>query len=80
VAEEYCWAITQAAGRSCCGRSGSSMLEFGFQLDTQVYAKVVDRVMQPIPVAKLSEAWDCGRWLSGIMGSNPTGGMNVCVL
>jgi hypothetical protein len=23
LAEEYCWAITQAAGRSCNGRSGS---------------------------------------------------------
>jgi len=21
--EEYCWAITHAAGRPCCGRSGS---------------------------------------------------------
>ena len=36
VAEEYCWAITQAAGRSCCGRSGSSVLEFGYQLDCLV--------------------------------------------
>ena len=35
-AEEYCWAITQAAGRSCCGRSGSSVLEFGFRLDPLV--------------------------------------------
>jgi hypothetical protein len=26
--EQYCWAITQAAGRSCCGRSGSGALEF----------------------------------------------------
>jgi hypothetical protein len=32
MAEEYCWAITQVAGRSCCGRSGSSVFEFGFQL------------------------------------------------
>jgi len=36
LAEEYCWAITQAAGRSCCGRSGSSVLEFGYQLDSLV--------------------------------------------
>jgi hypothetical protein len=26
VAEEYYWAITQAAVRSCCGRSGSSVV------------------------------------------------------
>jgi hypothetical protein len=29
VEEEYCWVITQAAGRSCCGRSGFPVLEFG---------------------------------------------------
>jgi len=23
--EEYCWAITQAAGQSCCGPSGSTL-------------------------------------------------------
>ena len=28
VVEEYCWVITEAAGRSCCGRSGSSLLEW----------------------------------------------------
>jgi hypothetical protein len=37
VAEEYFWAITQAAGRSWCGRSGSSEPEFGFKLDFLVY-------------------------------------------
>jgi hypothetical protein len=45
VEEEYCWAITRAAGRSYCGRSDSSILDFGFQLDslavdhTQAYTK-----------------------------------------
>lgn len=33
-AEEYCWAITRAAGRSCCGRSVSSVMEFGFKQDS----------------------------------------------
>ena len=28
--EEYCWTITQAAGRSSCGWSGSRVLECGF--------------------------------------------------
>ena len=32
MAEEYYWLITEAAGRLCCGRSVSSVLEFGFQL------------------------------------------------
>jgi hypothetical protein len=30
VVEEYGWAITLAAGRTCCGRSVSSVLESGF--------------------------------------------------
>jgi len=28
--------MTQAVGRSCCGRSDSSVLEFGFQFDPLV--------------------------------------------
>jgi len=43
VTEEYCWVITQATGRSCCDRSGSSVLKFGFQLDS-MYTYLVDRV------------------------------------
>jgi hypothetical protein len=34
----------------------------------------------PIPVAARSKAWVCGRSLSGIVGSNPAGGMDVCLL
>ena len=31
-------------------------------------------------VAVRSKAWVCGRSLTGIVGSNPTGGMDVCVM
>jgi len=31
-------------------------------------------------VAVRSEAWVCGRSLAGIAGSNPAGGMDVCLL
>ena len=34
----------------------------------------------PIPVAVRSKAWICGRSLPGIEGSNPTDGMDVCLL
>jgi hypothetical protein len=37
-------------------------------------------VIQPIPVAARSEAWVCGGLLGGIMGSNPAGGMDICLL
>ena len=32
----------------------------------------------PIPGAVRSKAWVCGRSLTGIVGSNPSGGMDVC--
>ena len=56
------------------------MLAFVFKMDSLVYAKVVDHVMQPIPVSTRFKAWDCGRLLAGIMGSNTAGGLDVCVL
>jgi len=33
----------------------------------------------PISVAARSKAWVCGRSLAGIVGSNPAGGIDVCV-
>jgi len=38
--EEYCWAITQVEERSCCGRSSSRVLEFGFLLGSLEYAYI----------------------------------------
>jgi hypothetical protein len=37
-------------------------------------------VLLPIPVAVRSKAWVYGRSLTGIVGSNPAGGMDVCVV
>ena len=34
----------------------------------------------PIPVAAQSKACICGRSLAGIAGSNPAGGVDVCLL
>jgi hypothetical protein len=36
--------------------------------------------MRPIAVAELSKAWVCSRSPAGIAGSNPSGGMDVCLL
>ena len=41
LAEEYCWAITQAEGWSCCGLSHFIVLEFEFQLDFIVYTDTI---------------------------------------
>ena len=35
---------------------------------------------KPIPVATRSNAWVCDRSLAANAGSNPTGGMDVCLL
>jgi len=32
----------------------------------------------PIPVAARSKAWVCGRSLAVIVGSNPTGSIDIC--
>jgi hypothetical protein len=34
----------------------------------------------PVPVVPRSMAWVCGRSLAGIVGSNPTGGMDVSLV
>jgi hypothetical protein len=40
----------------------------------------IQNYISSIPVAAQSKAWVCGRSLAGISGSNPTGGMDTCVL
>ena len=35
---------------------------------------------KPFPVAALSQAWDCGRSLVGVAGSNRAGDMDACLL
>ena len=41
LAEEYCWAITVAVGRSCCGRYGSSVLEsLGFNWTPPIHTSI----------------------------------------
>jgi len=35
---------------------------------------------RPVPVAGRSKVWVCGLSLSGTVSSNPTGGMDVCLL
>jgi hypothetical protein len=37
-------------------------------------------VIAPIAVAARSRAWVYGRSFAAIVGSNPTGGMDVCVV
>jgi len=41
---------------------------------------MIKRNEQPIPVAAPSKAWVWSRSLAGIVGSNPAGGMDVCLL
>ena len=36
--------------------------------------------LNSLSVAVRSKAWICGRSLTGTVGSNPTGGMDVCLL
>jgi hypothetical protein len=36
--------------------------------------------VMPVPVATRSKMWVCGRRIAGIVGSNPAGDMDVCLL
>ena len=40
----------------------------------------VERALKPIPVAERSKVWVCSPSPAGIAGSNPAGGMDVCLL
>ena len=54
VVDEYCWPVTQAVGWSCCGQSGATVLECGFQLDFFVYTYVVSDMCAEV---QLGEIW-----------------------
>ena len=45
-----------------------------------VYLCLLIAFLQPIPVAEQSKARVCGRQLAGIAGSNPSGGIDICLL
>jgi hypothetical protein len=53
-----------------------------FKLHQNKYHEIVQikKVKMPIPVAVQSKTWVYGRSLTRIVGSNPTGGMDVCLL
>jgi len=62
VAEEYCCAITLAAGLARCGRSGSTVLDFGFQVECLVYTYKVDHTHTPMRLA--SALLECNNYVS----------------
>jgi len=56
--------------------------KFYFIPKTMFYSSTLSPVtiFQPVPVAARSKAWVCGRLHAEIVGSNPTGDMDVCLL
>jgi len=50
------------------------------QLCRKRYCLVKIMNSEPITVVKLSKAWFCSRLLVGIVVSNPSGVMGVCLL
>jgi hypothetical protein len=59
-------------------RNSSGVLALLLPVDNEFVS--VKFFVLPIPLAARSEAWVCGRSLAGIVGSNPAGGMDVCVV
>jgi len=56
--------------------------DYGFSYSSESFRNSSTLVIQnrPVPVATRYEACVCGRSLAGIVGSNPTGGMDVYLL
>jgi hypothetical protein len=48
--KNYCWVTTQSAERSCCGLSGSSVLEFGCKVDRHLLIMYSWPYMYPVPI------------------------------
>jgi hypothetical protein len=72
--EQHVYAVLTAT----CGEITTSILQIyrnnqGKTLNFHVNYSI------PVPVAARSMAWVCGRSLAGIVGSNPAGGMIVCL-
>jgi len=64
VAEEYCWVITQAAGRSCCCRLCSCVLDVRFHFDCLAYTDIFIHMYTQFRLAQNStRAGTCGVWM-----------------
>ena len=50
--QEHCRTITQVPEQSCCGRTDTTLLKCGFQLDPLLNAHKPEH-MQPIPISDL---------------------------
>lgn len=75
----------------CCSQDGYniSLHHPNVRTDVSTYGKVFHRQSELIsvlglyvadPVAVRPKAWVCGRWPAGIACSNPTEGIDVCLL
>jgi hypothetical protein len=67
--------------RSSCGAQDRARQEaYTNSSERCVLCPIKETKSQPIPVAVRSKASVFGRSLTGIVGSNSTGGMDVCVV
>ena len=81
---QYTWnllldKVMMGLARSSRGTTVSHHCRRG-QRSRSSYSLQVGRSGVRIPVAERSKARDCGRSLAAVAGSNPTGGMDVCVM
>ena len=72
--------IKEVTRQSIFGNYSSSDVSQNKSLSHFPYFRFVFDQLVPIPVAARSKAWVCGRSPTEIVGSNPTGGMDVCLL
>ena len=65
----------------CHKSRGSSKIVLYIYIYIYIYTHQIFKcVIMPDPVAARSKAWVCGRSPAEIVGSNPSGGVVVCLL
>ena len=74
-----CVSYLKLANESCTV-SSNHLLIFSGRKCRSNFVDILILKQGPIPMAARSKARVCGRSLPGIAGSNPTGGMDVCLL
>ena len=74
----YAWVVVCKVCTSLGIRN--NIIKFSWIAYLLFYLDIYEEACVPIPVDEQSKAWVCGCLLAGIVGSNPDGSLNACLL
>ena len=76
--DRFIWNIATYLSNNIAGLSRCKYDDIG--ISTLILYFISLASTMPVPVAMQSNVWDYGHLLAGIVGSNPAGGMDICLL